>query len=97
MPCNASYEGMCIGIEGQLERLSKKPMMLLQLWKLGQRYRTSMLRGTRSFALLRLGRHLESGLCFRLLGRQWSLIVESRNSYAILRSFSWMFIISTTW
>ena len=47
---------------------------------LGQSYRTSVLRGTRSFTLLRLGRQLGLGLC-----RQQSLIVESRNSYALIR------------
>ena len=50
-------------------------------------YRTSVLSGTRSFTLLKLGRQLEFALCFRLLGRQQSLIIESRNSYARLRSF----------
>ena len=72
-------------------------MLLLKELQLGLSYRTSVLRGTRSFALVRLGRQLESRLCFRLLGRKRSLIVESKNSYARLRSYSWMFIVSTTW
>jgi len=72
-------------------------MLLQKDMQLGQRHRTFEMRGMRSFALLRLGRQLESRLCFRLLGRQWSLITESRNSYVRLRSFSWMFIVSTTW
>ena len=72
-------------------------MLLLKKMQLGLSYRMSMLKGMRSFALLKLGRQLGSGLYFRLLGRQQSLIAESRNSYAILWSFSWMFIISTTW
>ena len=63
-------------------------MLLLKEMQLGLSYKTSVLRGMRSFALLKLGRQLALGLCFRLLGRQWSLIVESRNLYARLRSFS---------
>ena len=42
----------------------------------------------KAFVLLSLGRLPKFGLCFRLLGRQWSLIIESRNTYARLRSFS---------
>ena len=72
-------------------------MLLLKEMQLGLSYRMSMLRGMRSFTLLKLGRQLGLGLCFRLLGKQQSSIVESRNSYATLRSFSWMFIVSTTW
>ena len=63
-------------------------MLLVKEMQLGLSYRTFMLRGTRSFTLLRLGRQLGSRLCSRLLGKQWSLIIESRNSYARLRSFS---------
>ena len=63
-------------------------MLLLKEMQLGLSYRISVLRGTRSFALLKLVRQLESRLYFRLLGRQQSLIVESRNSYGRLSSFN---------
>ena len=63
-------------------------MLLLKEMQLGLSYKTFVLRGMRSFALLKLGRQLGSRLCFKLLGRQRSSIVESRNSYARLRSFN---------
>ena len=63
-------------------------MLLLKEMQLGLSYRTSMRREMRLFVPLKLGRKLESRLCFRLLDRQRSLIIESRNSYARLRSYS---------
>ena len=63
-------------------------MLLLKGMQPYLRFRGSVWREMRLFVLLRLGRQLESGRCFRLLGRQWILIIESRNLYTRLRSFN---------